>query len=197
VTRFHFLFALLVSFVCMACQKQAVHSNMLFNVDSLLANQAELLQHKNAMLSKHVVMNGKESETRIQTLDSLAWRKELRLFETIHVVNKSVNKEAYTIVDRIANVNSNLLTKSISTDRPLAVRLLQLHYLKSPDHLRNVSVEIEHRNWMYTNKNTLDLHFQDIGQDIVLVGYRIQGHQKVMFRDSVNFDIRAMISLPQ
>lgn len=195
--RFHFLFVLLITITFSGCQKQTVKTASLFNVDSVLAHQAELLSRKHAILTKQVALHGKESETVLENLDSATWREELRIFENIESINKSVNKEAYSVVDRIGNVNNNLLTKSISTEQPLAVKLLQLHYLKSPDHLRHISAEVEHRNWMYSSSRLLDLNFQDIAQDILLVGYRIRGSQKVLLRDSVVFDIKATISLPQ
>lgn len=167
-------------------ERQTVTQKPLYNIDSVLTAQVSVL--KKHELKKSVTINGKNEDTKL-TPDSLQWADELEIFKAIDQVNKASFRSAYVVNDT-RDTNSNLMIREIKAQGEVPVSFLKLYFLKSLKDVRKIEASLVEDNSLYTDTRKLTLEFE---RSHVLQKYRIEGSQKMVMNDSVNFVIEGAI----
>jgi hypothetical protein len=184
--------SLVLLVLLVSCTSNPPKTGELYGIDSLLAQQIGFLSKRAESISKASILNG-EDHTVLQSIkDSVAWKKELEIFEALDLVNKPVNRALYQVsID--ADTKSNLKIRSISTTEDLPVRYLKLYYHGSPDRLKKLEARYEESNLLYRSARDLTITFEEIGGKAVMTSYSISGGQKMFLDDSVQYDINGQI----
>jgi hypothetical protein len=178
----------------MACENPSESVNKLYAFDSLLQSQALHLAHAKAVLKKEVEMGGHRQQSIAQPKDSIAWSNELGIFNQLSAINKPVNRSSYTVTQQQDSL-SNLFMKVIRTNKNLPLKEVKLYYLNTPVNLRKVEGRLNERNSLYKSARVLTVFFNEVDNKIMLTSYSIQGGQHMIFGDTVQFDIRASVTI--
>lgn len=184
----------LLGLYLMSCSSESPGFIGLFNVDSTLQRQINhLIEHK-AVIDKKVALNGVEKNTTVSPGDSIDWNEELAIFFELNAVNKPSSRGEYRI-ENYADDKSNLNVKAFTTTEELPVKFLKLYYHQSLGNLRKIEAEYNEENALYSSKRMLTLEFENIFDQTILTSYAVSGGQKMFLDDSVQYTIRAHISL--
>jgi len=122
------------------------------------------------------------------------WKNELAIFSELDVINKPINKGAYTI-GNYADKKSNLSVKSFNTTEDLPVKYLRVFYQQSPGRIRKIEAQYNEANLLYSSTRFLTMEFEDIFNKTVVTSYSINGGQKMFLDDSVQYIVGATIIL--
>ena len=181
-------------FLSASCDDRDTAAELYYPVDSLISAQIAMLSNAGASVRK-VATLGKEANTIVFTPDSVTWAKEMEIFRSLAAINKPINQGVYEIrsgQDRKSNLH---VLSFVATQADLPVEYLKIYYTENPKNLRVLEGSVKESNSMYKGKRFLLLEFQDIKGEIFLSGYSITGGQKMFLGDSVNYSIKAGISL--
>ncbi|MBL6446126.1 hypothetical protein JMN32_07395 [Fulvivirga sp. 29W222] len=189
------LLILMLLFCLASCQTKPDRTvSIYFDTDSLMQRQKQLLYKGNAQISKWARVNDKTSEGTIKPDSVDAWDREFQMLEKINI-NKSA-LQGYYEEKEYNDPYSNLKVKEyagLSDD--LEVPYLKLYYLDTPDNIRIIEAEYVENNPVYHSKRNLKFVFNDFTGSSLLHKYSVKGIQKMIFKDSVNFEIKAEIKL--
>lgn len=178
----------------MSCSKKEKKGN-LYAIDSLLTAQIHYLSEKKATLTKVTLLGDKEDKVSLTPKDLAAWKNELEIFAMIDMINKPTNKVYYQ-ADDLADIRSNLNVKSFSTKEDLPIKYLRVYYHDDISKLRKLEAEFNELNSLYKSARTLMMEFQQMGNNVVLTSYEIEGGQKMFLGDSVQYNIKGTLSIP-
>lgn len=186
------LFVLIGSASCQVKPDKAV--SVYFDTDSLMKQQKQILYEKKASIYKRAKVEGRSSEGTVEP-DSLdSWTREFQMLEKINI-NKSALEGSYEVRE-YDDPHSNLKIKEYSgIEDDLEVPYLKLYYLNTPDNLRIIEAAYVENNPIYHSKRDLKFVFNDFTGSSLLHKYTIKGAQKMIFKDSVKFEIKAEVKL--
>ena len=188
-------FYLLVLFVsaCVfsSCEKN-IQTSKLFNIDSLVNEQVNLLTQNKPKLNKEAVL-GQTHDDVEYVPDSLGWSKELDIFRQLEAMNKPINKTKYLIDDGLYDPGSNLTVKAFTSLEPLPVRSMRIYYDTDIRKPRKIEAIFDEENSLYESSKKLLLEFQQINNKNLLTYYSIDGGQKMILSDSVTFSVKGKI----
>lgn len=179
----------------LSCNSKTLHQQKVseyFAIDSLVQVQIDYLFQNGAVLVKsdNDSIYGKEAKK----LDSIGWKQELGIFESIDI-NKPSLVDGYKkgIYD---DPKSNLdILKYSSTEEDFQIQEINIYYLKSVDDIKKIIAHIVNRNSVYQSSKTLTMEFEKHNGLTVLKKYSIIGNHKLATRDSVAISIIGSISL--
>ena len=183
-----------------ACNEHR-QSVVLYNVDSLLNNQSDYLAASKAKLEKRAIIAEQSEEESYVPADSSAWSNELEIFRKINEMNKPVSRGSYLIDDGLFDPASNLTVKAFSVVgdddvlETMPVKYLRIFYSSSVDKPRKIEALYDNRNEMYASGRLMTLEFQQIKDKSVLTSYRVEGGQKIILGDSVEYVINGKITV--
>jgi hypothetical protein len=184
----------LASVVVFSCGDQT-DSVMLLNVDSLLNEQVDHLTKAKAKLVKHATFGSVTDDSTYIPADTTAWSAELAVFRQLHVINKPINRKNYLVDDGLFDVHSNLTVKAFSALEELPVRYIRIFYNESVHKPRRIEALYRDENQLSKSGRLITLEFQQINNQTLLTAYSIAGGQKIIFGDTVVFDVKAKIVL--
>lgn len=177
------------------CQSESMSSPQHFAIDSLLHAQVKWLSASEATLIKTTVLDGQTEEVSLSPKDSLAWSKELEVFQVMDALNKPVNRDRYTLAET-SDTKSNLRIRSYSSNDPeLPLRYVRIYYHRHLSRLKRIEAEYIESNALYHAARTLTMHFEETKHGAMLMGYTIAGGQKMLLDDTVRYDITTQIRL--
>lgn len=176
------------------CTSATTEVSALLSVDSLLSAQAHRLTDMKASLDKRTVLGTKEEEVTLVPKDTTAWLKELEAFSVVSAINKPVNRARYT-VSETNDTKSNLRVRSFSTTDDLAIEYVRLYYRSRLSHLRRLEASYREVNNLYRSNRRLSIEFQDVKGIPTIVSYSIDGGQKMVLDDTVQYSINARVRL--
>jgi hypothetical protein len=185
---------ILCSMFLTSCSNEKQKGAGLYNVDSLIKTQIKYLISHDASIRKKAILNGIEKITTISPKDTADWEEELAIFLELDVVNKPINKTAYT-VENYADNKSNLRVKCFTTTEDLPVKFLKVYYQKSMNGIRKIEAKYQETNSLYRSSRFLTMEFENIYNKMVLTSYAIAGGQKMFLDDSVQYTVGASIAL--
>jgi len=187
-------FLFLVSFLYAGCQRKVITNKRYFDLDSLVNSQVAYLSRSKASLKKEATILGKSS-TSVNTLDSTSWSHELDVFRQLDLINLPIYSDVYLIKNGAKDSKSNLLIRSFDAPANSAVPYLRLFYQTSPARLKKLEAHYQKTNSLYHTQRKLVMHFDDTAGKALLTSFFIEGDQKMIFSDSVQYTIRAEIQL--
>jgi hypothetical protein len=188
---------ILVCFTSYACNNvETTRTTAYYPVDSLITAQIQYLNHAGATLSKVALLGDQESRSSLNPDDSSVWVKELDIFRELNVINKPINRGAYTVEDGLRDSRSNLKIKVFTAKEPLPVEYLRVYYQGTIDQLRKIESKYHEENVMYQGTRYLILEFEQIKDKSVLTYYSMYGGQKMFLGDSVQYKVNASVILP-
>jgi hypothetical protein len=177
--------SLLLVVVLFGCaKKQSADLKTFYNVDSLVSAQQKLLQTSGYHLVKSVEIDGKKEHTTFIP-DSLQWSHELDIFRELGQINKASFRDAYVVTDT-RDTNSNLTIRELRANRKAPVSLVRFYFLRDATDVRKIEATLTEENTLYVNDRKLTLEMDD--RHLVNY-YRIEGSQKMVMSDNVNFVI--------
>jgi hypothetical protein len=180
----------LVCLLAFSCRDKPAQT-LLFNIDSLVTQQEKYLADSNAKLRKHAIINGVSDDTLLTNKE--AWKKELEIFRQLQTINKPVNRANYIVDDGLFDPSSNLTVKAFSATTDLPVQYVRVFYQGSIATPRKIEALYQNKNILYASSRLLTMEFENLGNQIVLTSYSIEGGQKMIMGDSVMFTIKGKI----
>ncbi len=192
-------FLALVSFSC--SNKQKVTTS-LYAVDSLISAQIKYLSIQHAGLSKISSLGNSSSSVSIIPKDTTAWKNELEIFNVLHLLNKPINRNSYSIENN-SDTKSNLLVRTFSIkkelteteEKNLPIEYLKIYYQDSIDKIRKIEGRYRESSTMYMTSQILEMEFAPVRDTMILTAYSIEGGQKMFMGDSVQYKIKSSVSL--
>lgn len=185
----------LLFFALVSCEKKPEAVAALYNVDSLLTAQANWLSGIKTSTKKIAILEGRESSSTLQRLDTTGWKSELEIFGDLDLINKPINRNAYQVEQNIPDTRSNLLIKSITTQEKLPVRLLKIYYHQTLQKIKRIEAQYLETNTLYSSSRLMTLEFHEIDGKTTLAAYSVSGGQKMFMGDSVQFSIRGNVTV--
>lgn len=176
------------------CTSTTTEVNALLSVDSLISAQAHRLTDMRASLDKRTVLGTKEEEVTLVPKDTTAWLKELEAFSVVSAINKPVNRARYT-VSETNDTKSNLRVRSFSTTDDLTIEYVRLYYHSRLSHLRRLEASYREVNSLYRSNRRLSIEFQDVKGIPTIVSYSVDGGQKMVLDDTVQYSINGRVRL--
>ncbi len=166
----------------------------LYSMDSLVSKQARYLIHHHATLNKITQLGPQNEKVSLKPNDTVAWKKELEIFQVLDVINKPVNKDLYKI-EQYADSRSNLRVRSFTTSEKLAVKFVKIYFQRIPQRIRKVEASYQESNALYHSVRLLSMEFEQLRDTAVLTSYSITGGQRMFLDDSVRYYIKGTVKL--
>ncbi|MEM9897317.1 MAG: hypothetical protein AAF789_13190 [Bacteroidota bacterium] len=165
-----------------SCQKlkpTAVNIPEYPDLKELMITQADILAGKSV---EKTVFLEENDETKRMMLDSAKWIKELNFLEEINP-----NQPEYVgALTRSENEEETILTLSEGENGALK----RLSFSKNEDQFKYLEASFHEDKDVYIHHREISLTFADG----LLSSYRIDGYQKMMFKDTVRFKIVGKIN---
>lgn len=180
-------FILVLTFSCTSSIKEKP-INTYYDVDSLLNEQLQLLVAQDLSIEKQISIDG-EQELDTVTFDSLGWNNELAVFR-IADINKPNLKGLYTATEE---KKDDQTIWRYTTEKPsLGIEYLYIYFTKNQQ-LEKIEARYNEDNALYISERNLTLIFDPSSNN--LRGYTVEGSQKMVMKDPVEFRIQSQILL--
>ena len=180
--------------ISMSCSNERIKPAGLYNIDSLIVTQIDYLIAHKATMRKETTLNGIEKISTTIPKNAMDWKNELAIFSELDVINKPINKGAYTIENH-ADIKSNLQVQAFNTTADLPVKYLRVYYQHSLNKIRKIEAQYNEANTLYTSARFLAMEFEDSFDKTILTSYSIKGGQKMFLDDTVRYTIDVSINL--
>ncbi len=177
-------FVLIAIFSCTQ-QSAKREINAYFDIDSLFMEQTYLLA--GVPFSKSAVIDGK-SETGHVTFDTTAWQKELAMYIGLDI-NKAALVGAYESSEEVTPAGKSV-SYQLKQANDAGVQWIQLNQNKD-GLVTGLEALFREENALYQNQRKLSATFNIENGKSVLQTYRIEGYQKILLKDTVNYTIVA------
>jgi hypothetical protein len=181
-----------VAFV--SCEKNTENQTGFF--DSLLVANKKYLVKANAGLTKYALISGKQDTIYLKP-DSATWNNELDIFSQLNVFQKAAYRDAYVVEDGLKDPQSNLSIRQYKASRTVPVPLLRFYYYNQFQQLKKIEARYENVNSLYSTNRQLVMEFDQRDGKVVLTGYSLNGVQRMILSDSLNFSVRCDVTLPK
>jgi hypothetical protein len=183
---------LVLLFFGMACQNRSpLRKGIHFNSDSLIDRQIELLQTRNALLSKQV--DAKAATGQPILVSKVQWQKEFEPFRAINLINKPAYRDSYQ-VSITPDTKSNLTVKSWMAKAEAPVRTLRIYYLINTKRVKRIEAELVERNMLFSSSRSLQLEFSNLVEPWMIDTYKVSISQQFIWDGPDNFTLKASVS---
>jgi len=159
-----------------------------FDVPGFINRQIEELDKKDAQLHKKVRFGDESEILTVSDLDITQWQKEFRIFKE-HDINKPVLVDAYTVELGTDHLGNKIATYNLIDKGSSGILKMQINY-DSEDQVSAWSSSFQEDNLLYSNFRELIL---TTGEEGILDGYRVNGYHKLMFKDTVHYQLEVDI----
>lgn len=178
-----------------SCTKRESTEISVYNIDSLLDAQINVLTKNRVVLTKTIRLNQSVDSVVLTSPDALFLSDEFDAFRQLKVLNKAVTLNAYK-TETHQDSRSNLLVRSFVTDdNSLPVKSLKIYFLKTPDNIKKLEATYVGGDAMYHRSQSLKMEFDNIFNTVMLIHYGIEGKQKIIMNDAVNLSIEGSIKI--
>ena len=184
------IIALLGGLITMQCAgDQQVSIDKYFNIQEFISEQVSSLQTQDATLVKTLKIDGSTEKQSIAGLDSIQWEREFRIFRE-HDINKPVLIDAYSMEEKASKdgytVNAyNLIDSTLSG-------ILNMEIIIDPEgEVTSWKSIFSEENILYSNLRRVSMNIHPKGG--LIRGYTIHGYHKLAFKDTVFYQLQAVI----
>lgn len=160
-----------------------------FDLQEFLDRQVSDLDLRKASLVKTSKFGDSTESIEISGLDSSQWQKELRIFRE-HDINKPVLIDAYQTDESVTDHGHQITSYKLIDTSASGVLNMEVVF-DSTEQVSSWKSDFQEQNLLYCNFREVSL---TTGADGVLNGYLIQGYHKLMFNDTVYYQLKASIS---
>jgi hypothetical protein len=172
-----------------------------FPIDSLLDQQIAVLLKSKAALRKVTTLGSNSSPVDITPANEQEWKDQLEIFRDLNIINRYGDLNAYLVQDNLQDERSNLTVRSAtlrndldeSLQDEIRIKYLKIFYEGSHRNIRRLESRYAEANSMYANDRYLTIIFEDVYGKSLLTEYTIEGGQKIVLGDTVNYKIEARI----
>jgi hypothetical protein len=174
-----------------SCKKSTGQADTYF--DSLVVAQVNYLSSVSPSLTKVANLDGKKDQSTF-TPDSTSWKNELDVFRQLALFERPAYRDAYHLQDGMNDEKSNLLIRHYTANREIPIPDIKFYYYKELKNLKKIEATYQQGNALYTTTRKLILEFEEVKGNPILIGYGIDGSQKMILSDSVKFSIQSRIN---
>lgn len=183
------IFIIFVS--CNSGEKDSV--DLYFDLEAKVNLTVDQLVANSHVLTKFASLND-ETDTALVEPDTLQWKRELELFSTANI-NKIQYKGVYAVEDK-NDENSNLQIRTYTHLDPekANVTWMEVHYLEDFERVSFIKLNYKENNAGFSVYRDLSMNYEAIRGEYFLSSYSIEGYQKILGQDTVQFNIVGDIS---
>ena len=165
---------------------------MYFDADSLVTAQLEMMEDWKVKIKKVAYLE-ENTDTVSYIADSARLYQELNVFRKANINKPAFDDRYDRSVDTEGGVKQVTYLPADEEDE-LEVKSLTLWY--ENNNLQQLEAVVSEDHWLYDSRRKLSLSFDMINSVPYISSYSLQGTQKMIFRDRVNFNVEGDI-LPQ
>lgn len=173
--------------VSSSCTQQSAKReiNAYFDVDSLFTDQVYLLD--GVSFNKSAIIDGKSEKAQV-IFDTTAWQKELAMYIGLDI-NKAALVGAYELTEEDTTTGKSISYRIKQPDEA-GVQWMQVTQ-NTDGKVTGFEALFLEENALYQNQRKLSATFSIENGNSVLEAYRIEGYQKILLKDTVNYTIEA------
>lgn len=164
-----------------------------FDLHRFLEEQVNRLAPLNPTIQRTTAIGGKQ-ETKTLQLSAAKWEKELIMFSNANI-NKPSLKGLYE-VDSTLSDTYKVVSYQTKDNAKTGVRYMKVYYKQ--EEVAKVEVLFQEKAIIYYAKRKLWMTFEKNGEGPPLLStYAIDGHQKIIFQDPVDYRVEARVIYQQ
>jgi len=193
--RWLIFLVVLTFWTCAPEQNDKVKSTTSFyDINGLIDEQTKLLGSVSPSVLKKAIIDGKEEIIEFTQLDSAGWSKELNIFKSMDI-NKSILIDSYITTESSDETSKTIAYKS-KYPRTTHVDELSIQLNKKDEKPVKIHAKLDKRNELFNSSKILEMYFKNINGKLLVAGYKTEGWQKMISKDSTSFSIEAEIIYP-
>ena len=169
--------------------EQETSANRYFDVQEFIDQQVAELKLQNTQLTKSLNIDGESESNTVKLLDSIQWENEFRIFRE-HDINKPVLFDAFIEEQNSTEKGNRRWNYILEDSTKLGILNMVIDFNQSGD-VTNWSSKFSEENVLYANLRNVSINFDKSGQRIT--DYSIVGYHKLMFKDTVFYQLQAVI----
>ena len=179
------IFAVLLLTSCTGKQQQKV--DKYFSIPDFIDQQLEILAENQHQLLKTVNFGDTSETTSMDSRSYEQWEKELRIFKE-HDINKPVLIDAY-LVQETDRPGGHTISYKLMDSTDSGILDMEILY-DSQEQVSGWRSRFKEENLLYCNFRELMLSTNEAG---ILESYLITGYHKLMFKDTVHYQLNVEI----
>jgi hypothetical protein len=163
--------------------------NTYYRIDSVLNIQEKLLIDHNPKLVKVAKVDDKKDSVTI-SLNKDGWANELEIFQDISI-NKPALRDSY-IKDTVKSDSGRWIQYDVKPglSDEVEIEMMQV-FFNNNDDLRKVKTIYKEKGTLYDARREMEIVFE--GKPARLKGYKVQGFQKMILKDTTFYFVNAKI----
>lgn len=184
-----FILLLLSLSACIRVKREAAESH--FSIAALVREQVIKLSAAGAQLSK-TALAGADTATAGITPDSSGWADEFKL-----IADTDIDKPA--LIGRYDekqtdDPHSNLTVSRYETlDNDLEVQSMAIYFLNDPENIKRIEITGRRKTILFRSSLKVVMQFDNIDGELLLEEYEIQGDQKMLWQDPLQYRVSGRI----
>jgi len=181
---------ILCSLLTIQCTRdQQVTIDKYFDLQGLISQQVSSLQTHQAQLVKTLKVDESTENQSLTGLDSSQWERELKVFRE-HDINKPVLIDAYSIKETVSDEGYKLKAY-ILVEKSLS-GVLNIETITDPaGNVTFLKSSFREENILFNNLRNVSMSFHP--KSGLISEYTIDGYHKLAFKDTVFYQINAVI----
>ncbi|WP_017729983.1 hypothetical protein [Nafulsella turpanensis] len=169
-------------------EKKVAEIDEYFDVEGLLASNAEELLRREVKMAKIASFDG-EVEKTVVRLDSAAIIRELDVFRDADI-NKPEFSESY--IKEVKEENGLQVITYVAEDKEdLNVNYLKVYLNAEAEEVERLEALFSNRNILYNSTRLLKVEYGEVKGVRLPMGYTIEGVQKMIFSEPAKYAIKA------
>jgi hypothetical protein len=177
---------MLLGVLLFSCKtKETSDQNQLYNLKKLIEDQITVLQSSKMQVTRITLLND-ERDTIF--LDSLDWEKELADLVNLDL-NSSKYRDDYEIYEG-QQAGTNYISYYIAQERNFSgIQSLYVYYSEDPLKPDRIELQQSASNMVYDSFNDYTIEFQSIDGVHKIIRMNLTGHQDLMLKAPVEYEI--------
>ena len=181
----------ITAFLAGACSQKKISADKYFDFDGLIDDQISQLSQRMRVLDKVADMGGLKSDTTFLP-SGKGWESELEIFRELETINKPTYQKVYKVEDSMEDTKSNLKIRQYSSASS-PVTSVKFYYQNEFEKLKKIEANIVEKNLLYFNSRSLTMEFDEEDGKPLLIRYTMNGFQKMVFSEQVQFSVMGQI----
>ncbi len=188
------LTGLLLLVTLYSCQQEVVselQKEPYFDLKGLMNQQIAMLDRVNPAVEISAQIAG-EDETQTIRKDSAGWQASLKLLTEVDI-NQPVLQGSYIVKDSVDREHDLKVKWYVAKKADADIPYMKVFYQDSLPAVRRIEAAFRESNLLYTTQRKMSATFDAFEGSPRLKQYQAEGTQKVIFKDSVYYQLQATI----